>query len=98
MTQGWICLLNDLYCTPFWCLLDCVIRKVINYMDWTCFVFINVCTLWWLKLDPRTVSSLTLGIVSRTHVDTPSHSKSLGGGSLLNLMRDIACMNRLSVR
>jgi hypothetical protein len=67
-------------------------------MDWTCFVFVNACALWWLKLDPRTVSSSTLGTVSCTHVDTPSHSESLGGGSLLNLRRDSAHMHRLSAR
>ena len=67
-------------------------------MDWTCFVFVNACALWWLKLDPRTVSSSNLGTVSRTHVDTPSCSKSLGGGSLLKLMRDSARMHRLSAR
>jgi hypothetical protein len=67
-------------------------------MDWTCFVFVNACALWWLKLDPQTVSSSTLGTVSCTHVDTPSHYESLGGGSLLNLRRDSARMHRLSVR
>jgi hypothetical protein len=44
------------------------------------------------------VSLSTLGIVSRVHVDTPSRSESLGGRSLLNLMRDSAHMHRLSVR
>jgi hypothetical protein len=67
-------------------------------MDWTCFVFINSCVMWWLKLDPRTVSSLTLGTVSRTHVDIPSHYECLGEGSLLNLRRDSAHMHRLSMR
>jgi hypothetical protein len=67
-------------------------------MDWTCFVFVNACALWWLKLDPRTVSSSTLGTVSCMHVDTPSRFESLGGGILLNLRRDSAHMHRLSVR
>jgi hypothetical protein len=30
------------------------------------------------------MSSSTLGIVSRVHVDTPSHSESLGGRSMLS--------------
>jgi hypothetical protein len=98
MIQGWICFLNDLYCIHFWCLLDFIIRKVINYMDYTCFVFVNACALWWLKLDPQVVSSSTLGTVSRTHVDTPSRSESLGGGSLLNIRRDSARMHGLSSR
>jgi hypothetical protein len=44
------------------------------------------------------VSSSTLGIVSCMHVDTPSLSESLGGGSLLNIKRDSAHMQRLSTR
>jgi hypothetical protein len=52
--------------------------------------------LWWLKIDPQTVSSLTLGTVSHMHVDTPICLDSLGGRSLLNLRRDSACMHRLS--
>jgi hypothetical protein len=50
----------------------------------TCFILVNACVLWWLKLEPRTVSSSTLGIVSCTHVNPPSHSESLGGWSLLS--------------
>ena len=67
-------------------------------MDWKCFVFVNDCALWWLKLDPRTMSSLTLGTISHTHVDTSSRSESLGGGSLLNIRRDSERMHRLSAR
>jgi hypothetical protein len=67
-------------------------------MDWTCFVLVNACALWWLKLEPRTVSSSTLGTVSCMHVDTPSRSESLGGRSLLKLRRDSARMHRLSAR
>jgi hypothetical protein len=67
-------------------------------MDWTCFILVNVCALWWLKLEPRNVSSSTLGIISCTHVDPPSHSDSLGGWSLLKLMRDSEHMHRLSTR
>jgi hypothetical protein len=44
------------------------------------------------------VSSSTLGIVSRMHVDTPSRTESLGGRSLLKLRRDSARMHRLSAR
>ena len=91
-------MLNDLYCISFWFLLDCIIRQVENYMDGICFILVNSCVLWGLKLEPRTVSLSTLGIVSCTHVDTPSRSKSLGGGSILKLRRDSACMQRLSVR
>jgi hypothetical protein len=32
MLQGWICLLNDLYCTLF-----VSARQVGNCMNWTCF-------------------------------------------------------------
>jgi hypothetical protein len=32
------------------------------------------------------------------HVDTPSHTESLGGRSILKLKRDSAHMHRLSVR
>jgi hypothetical protein len=67
-------------------------------MDGICFILVNVCILWGLKLEPRTVSSSTLGIVSCTHVDPPSHSESLGGRSLLKLRRDSARRHRLSVR
>jgi hypothetical protein len=67
-------------------------------MDWTCFILVNACALWWLKLEPRTVSSSTLGIVSCMHVDPPSRSESLGGRSLLKLRRDSARMHRLSAR
>jgi hypothetical protein len=42
------------------------------------------------------VSSSTLGTVLHVHVDTPSHSESLGGRSLLKLRRDSARMHRLS--
>ena len=44
------------------------------------------------------MSLSTLGTVSRTHVETPSHSESVGGGIMLNLRRDSAFMHRLSAR
>jgi hypothetical protein len=44
------------------------------------------------------VSSSILGTVSRTHVDTPICSESLGGGSLLNIRRDSSRVHKLSVR
>jgi hypothetical protein len=66
-------------------------------MDGICFILVNACVLWGLKLEPRTVSSSTLGIVSCTRVDPPSHSESLGGWSLLKLRRDSERMHRLSV-
>jgi hypothetical protein len=43
------------------------------------------------------VSSSTLGIVSRMPIDTPSHSESLGGRSLLKIRRDSAHMHTLSM-
>jgi hypothetical protein len=67
-------------------------------MDWTCFILVNYCALWWLKLEIRTMSSSTLGTISCMHVDPPSHSESLGGRSLLKLRRDSAHMHKLSAR
>jgi hypothetical protein len=67
-------------------------------MDLTCFVFINACALWWLKLEPQTLSSATLGIVSCMHVDPPSRSVSLGGRMFFKLRRGSVVMHRLSVR
>ena len=76
-------MLNGLYYILFWCLLDCIIRQVGNYMDGICFILVNSCVLWGFKLELRIVSSSTLGIVSHVHVDTPNHLESLGGRSLL---------------
>jgi hypothetical protein len=67
-------------------------------MDGICFILVNACVLWGLKLEPRTVSLLTLGIVSCTHIDPPSCSRSLGGHSLLKIKRYSECMHRLSAR
>ena len=67
-------------------------------MDGICFILVNSCILWGLKLEPRTVSSSTLGIVSCMHIDPPSHSKSFGGRSLLKLGRYSECMHKLSAR
>jgi hypothetical protein len=44
------------------------------------------------------VSSSTLGIVSRVHVDTPSHSESPGGRSLLSSGEVVHVCTRVSVR
>ena len=52
-------------------MLGCVIMEEINYMVWAWIFLINSCVPWWLKLEPRTVSSSTLGIISCTHVDLP---------------------------
>jgi hypothetical protein len=80
-------------------MLDCIIREVGNYMDGICFILANDCVLWGLKLEPRTMSSSTLAIVSCTHIDpNPSHSESLGGRSLLNLRRDSECMHKFYSR
>jgi hypothetical protein len=98
MLQGLLCFLMIYIVFILLCLLNCVIRQVGNYMDWTCFIIVNSCILWWLKLEPQNVSSSTLGIVSCTHVDPPSRSESLGGRSLLKLKRDSERMHGLSAR
>jgi hypothetical protein len=67
-------------------------------MDWICFILVNSCVMWGLKLEPRTVSLSTLGIISCTHVDTPNNSEYLGGWIMLNLRRYSDCMQNLSAR
>jgi hypothetical protein len=67
-------------------------------MDEICFILINSCVMWWLKIEPRTVSSSTLGIISCMHVDPPSRYEYLGGWILLNLRRYSEHMHRLSAR